>query len=953
MAEDGTIVVRAQRLRGQLDVEDPPVLELDAEAIASLGAGSIDDILVAIEPATGSARGRGGGGRPVFLVNGVRIGSFREFRSYPPEAIAKVEVFNEEVAQRFGYSPDQRVVNFVLKNDFTSKEAEAEFEAPSAGGFLRTGQEFTLLTIKDGARINAQFEASQRGSLTEAERDLALVAALPSDVASDPDPREFRTLVGEAQSYQGEVSYAKAFIESGSSISLNLTANRSDSLSLSGLDSVLLTDANGNRAFRVFGPANPLERRTRSTNVATSGSYNSLLGDWQLTATFDAGWAKTRSRIDRFADVSGLQADALSGALALDGAIVPPADAGFDTANATLWNASSLATLRGTPLVLPGGEVSTTLDFGYDWDRIESDDTRSALDTRLTRGDVSAGINVNIPITSRREGFADALGSFTANAQAGINHLSDFGTLYDWTLGLTWAPSDNLTFSASRIWREVAPGLTSLGNPQIIDLNVPVFDFVNNESVLATVTSGGNPDLLAETQADWKFSANWQLPFWRGARLQADYAVNRSDDVTSGFPALTPAFEAAFPDRVERDANQRLIALDRRPVTLFETRSRTFSFSFNTGGSIGKRPEQPEGGGGPPPGVGGRPGGGGPPPGASGGGGGPPAGARGGGGRPPAGGMSFDREAMEQARTKFCATPEGETPDLTGLPEFILSRLRDENGNIPPERIAQLRERFCGEEAEQRAQAGGERFAAMRSAICADPPKLDDLPEQMLARLKNEDGEIDPERLNQLRSRMCGENGGQAASGGSGGPPQGGRRGGRGGGGFGGFFGGGNDPRPRYFLSLSHVFALENEVLVSPTGPLLDQLDGFVLGGGGVPEYSARLEAGLFFPQGYGMRLSGRYTGAAELRGNGLPGSTDLFFGDIATFDIRLFADLGRVFKDEEGVLKGARLSLRADNVFDARRSVTDSNGDTPAAFDPRRTDPIGRYLGIELRKVF
>lgn len=161
-----------------------------------------------------------------------------------------------------------------------------------------------------------------------------------------------------------------------------------------------------------------------------------------------------------------------------------------------------------------------------------------------------------------------------------------------------------------------------------------------------------------------------------------------------------------------------------------------------------------------------------------------------------------------------------------------------------------------------------------------------------------------------------------------------------------------NDSRPRYFLSLNHTITLENEVLLSEGGPLFDQLDGFVLGSGTIPEQSSTLEGGIFW-QGYGLRLSGRYTGEAVLRGGDLPGVSDLFFGDLATFDVRLFANLGEIFDKQDGWMDGLRVSVLMDNVFDARRRVVDQNGDVPEAYDPLRLDPTGRYLGIDIRKSF
>lgn len=163
------IVVTADRLRGQVDTAQAPIVELDEADISAYGASSIADLVEALGTVTQSSRGRGGG-QPVFLINGIRVGSFREFRSYPPEAIRKVEVLPEEVAQQYGFSPDRRVINFILKDNYSAVTAEAEYEQPDRGGFSRTEQEVTLLQIANGARINVNLEVSDQSLLTEAER---------------------------------------------------------------------------------------------------------------------------------------------------------------------------------------------------------------------------------------------------------------------------------------------------------------------------------------------------------------------------------------------------------------------------------------------------------------------------------------------------------------------------------------------------------------------------------------------------------------------------------------------------------------------------------------------------------------------------------------------------------------------------------------------------------------
>ena len=122
------VFVTAPRLAGQLDTNISAEVELDEAAIASYGVSNVEELLTALGPQTRSGRGRGSG-RPIILVNGRRIGGFGEVRNLPPEAIAKVEVFPEEVALQYGYAADERVVNLVLKPNFRQITVEAAMSA--------------------------------------------------------------------------------------------------------------------------------------------------------------------------------------------------------------------------------------------------------------------------------------------------------------------------------------------------------------------------------------------------------------------------------------------------------------------------------------------------------------------------------------------------------------------------------------------------------------------------------------------------------------------------------------------------------------------------------------------------------------------------------------------------------------------------------------------------------
>ena len=907
----GEIIVRAQRIRGQLDVEQAPVLELNEEDIAATGATSIAELIETISPQTTSSRGRGGGGRPVFLVNGIRIGSFRELSSYPPEAIVKVEVMPEEVAQKFGFPPDRRVVNLILKENYSSREIEAEYEQPAQGGYRAGEGEFTLLRINKGGRTNFNVEIEERTLLTEADRDIIQTPGSVSEVAGDPDQALFRSLINDRFALEVSGNWAKSYLESGSSVSLNTTYEREELNGLSGLNTVLLTAPDGTSALRTLDAANPLEVRTTTDTISSAGSWTQPVGTFRLNTTFNASITDNVREIDRRGDTSALVAQAAAGTLAIDGALPGLADAGFDTALTETISAEAKSVLRGVLFDLPAGEFSTTFDIGYGWDKITSSDTRSGADAQLTRGDIEGGVNIAIPLTSRRNLFADALGSFTLNGQAGFNHYSDFGTLYDWSAGLNWSPFDSLNLQATYVFNESVPGLASLGNPQTTTLNVPVFDFVNGETALATVIAGGNPNLIAETQKDWKFSASWELPFWDNTRLSGEYIVNRSEDVTGGFPALTAEVEAAFPDRIVRDAGGTLLSIDQRPLTYANSRSKNLVFGLTTRGSWGEA--QPNNS------ASGRP-----------------------SGRPQGG------------------RPQGGRPQGAG---------RAEGAGGPPS--AERREQFMAFRARLCADDGMEMLTKLVAAVengedvSAIAPNFDaERFGRMLDRVRGEDGKIDPERLAQFRERICsmdpsqmrggGQGGGQGggAQGGAqaGGPPQQASGRGRGRGGRGGF--GGRDGRGRYFVNLNHTIALQSEVQIVEGGFVFDNLAGDALSNTGFARHTTRLEAGAF-RGGFGLRLSGFRTGKARVNGNAATGTSPLFFGQLTRFNLRVFANLGQVLKEDTGVFKDLRVSLRADNVFDARRRVVDENGDVPITFQPDLLDPTGRYLGIQLRKLF
>jgi outer membrane cobalamin receptor len=113
--EEEDIVITGQRPRGSVVGDIPPENTLDARDVRATGATNINELLEALAPQIGSVRGRGGE-QPVLLLNGQRISGFRELRDIPTEAIVRVEILPEEVALKYGYRADQKVVNIVLRS---------------------------------------------------------------------------------------------------------------------------------------------------------------------------------------------------------------------------------------------------------------------------------------------------------------------------------------------------------------------------------------------------------------------------------------------------------------------------------------------------------------------------------------------------------------------------------------------------------------------------------------------------------------------------------------------------------------------------------------------------------------------------------------------------------------------------------------------------------------------
>ena len=653
------IVVTAERIRGSVDTDIPPVEQLDEADIAALGASSLTDLVAAVAPQANSGRGRGGG-QPIVLLNGQRVSGFRELRDLPPEAIRQVQIFPEEVALKYGYRPDQRVINFVLKDNFASFATEFEHAQPQDGGFASNEFEATLTRIGSSTRFNLDVELERSTALTEAERDLissggsllarggnisglglngeispalstlagsrVTQAGVPLGIATpslaqfattanglnDSDIGDARTLLPRTERLEVNGTWSKSL---GPQTVLSLNANyalnsRESLLGLPGASFALP----GSSPFSPFGQdvtlsryfdsPRPLERQSDTRLFQTGSTFNHLLGGWRWTVTGNYARTANETRTTRTADFTDLRAGVLAGT-------INPFAADFganllflapDLASSRNQNLDLRSTLAGTAFTLPAGDVQTTFASGFTRQMLDSETWRSGVTTNvaLRRNIMNHSVNAELPLTGRDFGLGSKIGEWAINGNIGFSDLSDFGQLMEYGAGLRWAPASNLTFQASITGDENAPGIGQLGNPTLLTPNVATYDFTRGESLFINVITGGNPALIGEKRRDLILNANWNPDFIKDFALQFNYFKNNSRNTTAAFPLLTPEIEAAFANRVVRDVDGRLVSIDQRPVNFDRETSQRIRWGFNVSGNIGAEPPQRGPGGGPP-----------------------------------------------------------------------------------------------------------------------------------------------------------------------------------------------------------------------------------------------------------------------------------------------------------------------------------------------------------------
>jgi hypothetical protein len=501
-----------------------PLLELSPTELEAYDGDSVSELVNALRPLTRSSRSDQ---MAVVLING-RLAGRTEFDNLPREAIERVEVLPESVALQYGFSENQRVLNFVLREHYFGVPTRVIQSGATEGGGQAIATDGTLIRLDDEARITLLASYKHNAWLRDSDRDI--------DIPYSP----YYTLVPDVM--DGKVAATVSRSVLGVSGSLEASYDATSSRSLQGVTTDPIAAADE--------VEQPLDASgvVRTSRVAMQ--LTGLVQDFVWGSTLYYMHIASRSTSDLGFDGAGdLSADRIESA--------------FDVGNLQV-------SLSGPAASLPAGLLGANIKLGWQYQGFDTRDAQPGADliaSHLERTVRSANVNASIPIANRDRGILPALGELSVTFSASLDSVSDFGNLYSGSVGLDCHPLKKLHLDAIYTDHRTAPTVQQLQAPPIYTRNVETFDYITQETVYPTVITGGNDVLAATNSRQGSFGVSVG-PFAGKTEFLAHYEESHIGNAIGALPPTDAAVEAGFSDRFVRDADGTLIEIDDRWVNL-------------------------------------------------------------------------------------------------------------------------------------------------------------------------------------------------------------------------------------------------------------------------------------------------------------------------------------------------------------------------------------------------
>ncbi|HEY0597041.1 hypothetical protein [Sphingopyxis sp.] len=365
------------------------------------------------------------------------------------------------------------------------------------------------------------------------------------------------------------------------SVSLNLNANRSSSDGLSGLPMASVVIPAGSRwtpfardvmLTRPFAGERALRAENSSKSFGGSLTVNGVIAGWQTSAGVNYSRNWNNNLLERGVDVDRVQR------------LIDAGDPDFNPYG--IWDASLLLVTRNRSnsenligriqaqkniLNLPAGPLSLNISLNASRNRSErrqndnGEDpaTRSVSKRQQADGQISLGV----PISQRGVAEIGPLGDISLDLSMSGQTMANAPLQKQFNGGLNWSPLPIVQFRGSLDYVEISPTFVLLNGPIVTRIN-RIFDYRRGEIAEPVWITGGNPDLRGGSMQSLSFDANVRPFNDQVLTLSVGYRQSVAKGAISAFPELTPVIEAAFPERVTRDAEGRLVAVDARAINL-------------------------------------------------------------------------------------------------------------------------------------------------------------------------------------------------------------------------------------------------------------------------------------------------------------------------------------------------------------------------------------------------
>jgi hypothetical protein len=514
--------------RGQTIGGIAPLLQISPSELDSYGVDNLSDLVDALRPMTRSSRSDQ---MAVVLINGHLAGQ-TEFDNLPREAVERVEVLPETVALQYGFSENQRVLNFILREHYRAVPTRVSDSGATEGGSQTVAADASLVSLDDEARVSILASYKDSTWLRESDRGIDM-----------PDSY-FRTLQPEKSDAKIAATVSRSIV--GVSGSVEASFDAASAKSLQGLDDDM--------ALLQSAPQSTARIATQLT-----GQLGGFI--WGTTAYYLH--VNSNSSSDTGIDAAG-------------NPLVDHTQSAFSAANLQL-------SLSGPAASLPAGAIISNFKFGLQYQGFETQDElpgAALQSTNLVRSVRSISLNANIPVANRSRAVLPVLGELSATFNAAVDDVSEFGTLVSMSYGLDWNPVGKVHLDAIYTDHRTAPTVQQLRAPPVYTPNVELFDFVASQTAYVTEITGGNAALSATDDRVASFGLSLG-PFLGKTVFSAHYEQSHVRNAIGALPPITSFVELAFPERFMRAPDGPLLEVDDRWVNLQSATTDDLKWGFN------------------------------------------------------------------------------------------------------------------------------------------------------------------------------------------------------------------------------------------------------------------------------------------------------------------------------------------------------------------------------------